>query len=114
MKGDGLAGLLMGLLWSLLGRPLVAIQDSEKAHGRAISGLRIVHRIPPLRFLLRITCRPKDLPTRLLEWDLANPLGLAAGMDKKAENIEGWDALGFGQAGVTLFSSVNCSQAAVR
>ncbi len=86
----------MGLLWNLLGRPVIAVQDSEKAHSRTMFSLKLIQRIPPLRGMLKLSYRAKELPCSIIEWNLRNPLGLAAGMDKKAENVMAWDSLGFG------------------
>ena len=46
--------------------------------------------------MLRILYRPKNVTTKTLGMQFRNPLGLAAGMDKKAEAMKGWETLGFG------------------
>jgi len=46
-----------------------------------------------------------SLPTESLGLQFDNPIGLAAGMDKKGENIPNWECLGFGWmevGGITL------------
>ena len=86
----------MGLGYSLFVRPFLAIMDSEKAHKRALLGLRIVSFTILGRMMLRLLYRPKPLQINTLEMEFSNPLGLAAGMDKKAEAMRGWETLGFG------------------
>ena len=96
----------MGLLWNLLARPVIAVQDSEKAHSRTMLSLKVIQKIPPFRWLLKLSYRAKDLPCSMIEWDLRNPLGLAAGMDKKAENVMAWDNLGLGFIEVGGFTTI--------
>ena len=36
------------------------------------------------------------MKTEVFDLEFSNPLGLAAGMDKKAEAMRGWENLGFG------------------
>ena len=86
----------MGVFWNLLARPAIALQDSEKAHSRGMFALKMAQAFPPMRLLMKLLWRPKQTPCKFLEWDLTNPLGLAAGMDKKAENVMAWESLGFG------------------
>ncbi|HIH57002.1 MAG TPA: dihydroorotate dehydrogenase (quinone), partial [Candidatus Poseidoniaceae archaeon] len=86
----------MGLGYSLFVRPFLALMDSEKAHSRAILGLKIFSFTVLGRMFLRVLYRPRNLETSTLGLDFSNPLGLAAGMDKKAEAMRGWEALGFG------------------
>jgi len=86
----------MGLPHMLLARPLMAIMDSEKAHGRALLALRITSATGLGRLMLRVLYRPKAVPSECFSMQFPNPLGLAAGMDKKAEAMIGWDQIGFG------------------
>jgi len=86
----------MGLGYALLVRPMLALMDSEKAHRRALLGLRLASFTVFGRLLLRVFYRPRDLESQCLGLTFKNPLGLAAGMDKKAEAMRGWDTLGFG------------------
>jgi len=65
--------------------------DAEHAHSLA---LRMLSMMPPLP-------RPRDRPElRIKLWavDFRNPIGLAAGMDKDAIAVPGWETLGFGFA----------------
>ena len=61
--------------------------------------------IPGYRALLRLLWSSPTVPTTALGLDFQNPVGLAAGMDKKGENIPNWENLGFGWieiGGITL------------
>ena len=86
----------MGLGFALFARPALALMNSEKAHRRALLGLRLTSFTFLGRMLLRILYKPKSLPSQKFSLDFSNPLGLAAGMDKKAEAMLGWETLGFG------------------
>ena len=86
----------MGLGYSLLVRPLLSVMDSEKAHKRALLGLRFASFTMLGRMLLRVLYRPKKVQIEQMGMNFDNPLGLAAGMDKKAEAMQGWENLGFG------------------
>lgn len=97
---------MMGLFWNILARPAIALQDSEKAHSRGMFALKMVQAIPPFRLMMKILWKPKSTSCDFLDWSLSNPLGLAAGMDKKAENVMAWDSLGFGFIEVGGFTAV--------
>ena len=86
----------MGLGYSLLVRPMLAIMDSEKAHSRALLGLRLTSFTFLGRWMLRVLYRPRNVVSNSMGLNFPNPLGLAAGMDKKAEAMPGWQNLGFG------------------
>jgi dihydroorotate dehydrogenase len=86
----------MGLGYSLLVRPFLALMDSEKAHGRAISGLKLASFTVFGRLFLRVLYKPRNVESNCFGINFSNPLGLAAGMDKKAEAMRGWETLGFG------------------
>ena len=86
----------MGLGHSLIVRPILALMDSEKAHRRALLGLRIATFTVFGRLMLRVLYRPRKVETSSFGFSFPNPLGLAAGMDKKAEAMRGWETLGFG------------------
>jgi len=97
----------MGLGFRLFGRPLLALQDSERAHSRALLLLRLCCSNPLTRIPLRLLYKPKKTtPIEFLGTDYLHPLGLAAGMDKKAEALRGWENLGLGFieiGGITKF-----------
>ncbi len=87
----------MGLAFRLFGRPFLALQDSEKAHLRAINLLKFFSSNPLTRVPMRLLYNPKKtIPVKFLGADYKHPFGLAAGMDKKAEAIRGWETLGLG------------------
>lgn len=86
----------MGLGYRLVSRPLLALQDSEKAHARSLLGLRAMASNPISRSALRLFYRPKDLKVTRFNMAYKNPFGLAAGMDKRAEALRGWESLGLG------------------
>ena len=86
----------MGLVFRLVSRPLLALQDSEKAHARAILGLKLISSNPLTRGPLRLLYTPKTLPVQRFGMTYRNPFGLAAGMDKRAEALRGWETLGLG------------------
>jgi dihydroorotate dehydrogenase len=76
--------------------------DAETAHRMALHGLAVAPRLPGgLRALAQLAPDP-DERLRLRLWDLpfANPLGVAAGLDKNGEAVEALLALGFGHVEV--------------
>ncbi len=86
----------MGLGYRLLGRPLLALQDSEKAHQRTLRFLSAFENGPTRRWTLRRIGRRRSLPSNIFGHTFANPIGLAAGMDKRADALLAWEELGFG------------------
>ena len=96
MKNEPPTRKPMGLLWSLFAKPLIAIQDSEKAHRRAVKALVISDSFFLTRGLLKLTNRRAELPSERFGLSFPNPLGIAAGMDKDAKAVRGWANLGFG------------------
>jgi dihydroorotate dehydrogenase len=78
--------------------PLLTRLDAERAHRFALHGLHIAERLPG-----GITALARDVPApdhrlrvEALGLSFANPLGVAAGLDKDAEAIDALFALGFG------------------
>ena len=96
MKNEPPTRKPMGLLWSLFAKPLIAIQDSEKAHRRAVKALLISDSFFLTRGLLKLTNRRAELPSERFGLSFPNPLGIAAGMDKDAVAVRGWADLGLG------------------
>ena len=96
----------MGLGFRLFIRPIIALQDSENAHARSVRSLRIFGNNPITRpFLSMIYKSRKKLPINVFDIDYEHPFGLAAGMDKKGEAINGWQSIGLSFAeigGVTM------------
>lgn len=92
-------------LYRTLFRPLLFAQDSESIHDRTLNGLGFAARHPLLTEALASFFAPPPLPVDLLGLRFPNPVGLAAGMDKRAAAVPVWAALGFGFSelgGVTL------------
>jgi dihydroorotate dehydrogenase len=88
----------MGWPYRTLIRPLLFTQDSEKIHNRTLSALAWASRRPLVSSALASVFRSAELPVELFGLKFANPVGLAAGMDKQAAAVPIWDALGFGFA----------------
>src|SRR6266849_5839928 len=80
-------------------RPLLFALDPETAHGFSLKALDFLHRLGVASQLLRpaLVARSISQPTvRVTGLDFPNPVGLAAGLDKNGEHIDGLAALGFG------------------
>jgi len=95
----------MNGLYRTLLRPLFFAQDSESIHDRTLGGLGFVARRPLLTEALASFFTAPPLPVDLFGLRFPNPVGLAAGMDKRAAAVPVWAALGFGFSelgGVTL------------
>jgi len=87
----------MGLGHTIFAKPLLAIQDSEKAHSRALKLLRFMVSNPITRGTVSLLYKPsKQVPISKFGLDFNNPFGIAAGMDKRAEALRGWETLGLG------------------
>ena len=78
-------------LYARLIRPLMFRLDPETAHRWTIAALSLM---PPKR----PASDPPELATTVFGVRFANPIGLAAGLDKDARAIRAWNALGFGFA----------------
>lgn len=98
----------MGLIWRILAPRLLSIipLGSESLHSLAMYRLRTrCQYIPGYRRVLKTLFSSPSIKTTLFGIDFDNPVGLAAGMDKKGENIPNWEYLGFGWieiGGITL------------
>jgi dihydroorotate dehydrogenase len=77
-------------------RPALFAQDSEKVHHRALAALGFVSRHRLLCRTVAAACSSPQLPVELFGLKFPNPVGLAAGMDKVAQAVAAWEALGFG------------------
>lgn len=85
----------MGVGYRWFGRPLLRFQDSEKAHGRSLTLLRLFSSNPITRTVLKLLYNPRrSLPVEVFGHTYAHPFGLAAGMDKNAKALRGWEATG--------------------
>ena len=72
-------------------RPLIFKLATETAHGLTLKSLACAERIGLLP-----NVNPRTSPATLMGLHLPNPVGLAAGLDKNGEYIDGLAALGFG------------------
>ncbi len=76
-----------------LARPFLFAFDAERAHALGLASMEAAYR-SGLNPLLATT--PKPLPTKAFGLTFANPVGLAAGLDKNGAHIDALMALGFG------------------
>jgi dihydroorotate dehydrogenase len=76
-------------------RPLLFLLDAENAHHLTMGLLR---RVSQFDFALRAlsSFQPPSKPKTLFGLNFANPIGLAAGLDKNGVALPAWAALGFG------------------
>jgi dihydroorotate dehydrogenase len=79
-------------------KPLLFRLDAEDAHNLTFSGLKTVMSLPAGAAILGALAElePDGKPVELFGLTFRNPIGLAAGMDKNAELLKAWAALGFG------------------
>jgi dihydroorotate dehydrogenase len=78
-------------------RPMLFRLDPETAHRCTFAMLALMRPLGALPSLTR-AADPPELATTVFGVRFANPIGLAAGVDKDAHAITGWNALGFGFA----------------
>ncbi len=86
----------MSWLYRRILRPILFAQDAEKIHDRTMRLLAGVSRNKPLLDLTASLYGPPELPVEVFGLRFPNPVGLAAGMDKWAQALPAWRALGFG------------------
>jgi dihydroorotate dehydrogenase len=80
------------MLYSLL-KPLLFQLDAERAHDLTLKSLKLGGLAPAWILAPRLhTCNPRQV----MGLTFANPVGLAAGLDKNGAYIDGLAALGFG------------------
>jgi len=77
-------------------RPLLFCQDAERIHNRTMRALSWAGKNAAIGRTLEFFCGAPELPVSLFGLRFPNPVGLAAGMDKNAEALPAWTALGFG------------------
>ncbi|MDO8704583.1 MAG: quinone-dependent dihydroorotate dehydrogenase [Sulfuricaulis sp.] len=84
--------------WYKLFRPLLFRFPAETSHRLIFTLLRLLYRLPGASALTRaiFVRRLTALPVRTMGLHFANPLGLAAGLDKNAEHIRPLADFGFG------------------
>jgi dihydroorotate dehydrogenase len=86
----------MSWWYKQLVRPALFGLDSEEAHNLALNNLAHISRAPVLCEVMAELFGAPPLPVRCLGLDFPNPVGLAAGMDKRGVAVPAWAALGFG------------------
>lgn len=74
-------------------RPLLFQLNPETAHNLTLAGIKHLHSLGLLKAFLPSV---PALPVRVMGLDFPNPVGLAAGLDKNGEAIDGLGDLGFG------------------
>ncbi len=80
-----------------LARPFLFALDAETAHGVALKAIEAAYRSGANPLLAR---QPAPFPTRAFGLDFANPMGLAAGLDKNGAHVDALLSLGFGSVEV--------------
>jgi dihydroorotate dehydrogenase len=78
--------------------------SAETAHDLTLEGLSAGAR---LRLLPALAPKVASLPVTVMGLEFANPVGLAAGLDKNAAAIDGLAALGFGFVEVGTVTPIN-------
>jgi dihydroorotate dehydrogenase len=86
----------MSCVYRRLIRPVLFLQDSEAIHNRTLRALGVVSRSSAACTMARTIYGAPSLPIDVFGLAFPNPVGLAAGMDKQAEAVPAWAALGFG------------------
>ena len=84
------------MIYRRLVRPLVFSIDPERAHELTMGALARGH--PLIRLVPRLRVEDPRLEQTLMGIRFPNPVGLAAGFDKRARAVPAWAALGFGFA----------------
>jgi dihydroorotate dehydrogenase len=80
-------------LFFRISRFLLFLLPAEVSHDLGLKGLKLLHQLG-LSGLLR--ARAKAVPVECFGLHFANPVGLAAGLDKNADYVDALGALGFG------------------
>ena len=86
----------MSWVYRHLVRPVLFAQDAEEIHQRTMRGLSCASRRELVCETLESFFGAPALPVEVFGLKFPNPIGLAAGMDKGAEAVPVWAALGFG------------------
>ncbi|HPS67702.1 MAG TPA: quinone-dependent dihydroorotate dehydrogenase [Holophaga sp.] len=81
-----------------LARPLLFKLQAETAHGLAFAAGKLVQPLPGVTALTSLVCgKPApSLAREVCGLAFASPVGLAAGLDKGAQLLDIWKAVGFG------------------
>lgn len=86
----------MSWFYRQLLRPVLFTQDPEEIHQRTVRALGWTGRHALFNDALASFFGAPELPVTAFRLRFSNPIGLAAGMDKAAEALPAWEALGFG------------------
>jgi dihydroorotate dehydrogenase len=86
----------MSWFYRKLVRPVLFTSGAEEIHTRTLGMLAWVSRNGLVCDAVESFFGAPKLPVKLFDLDFPNPVGLAAGMDKNAEAVPAWAALGFG------------------
>lgn len=79
-------------MYTLL-RKILFTLPPETAHRIALTGLDLA---AGSGLMVSLSPPPEDLPVSAMGLEFPNPVGLAAGLDKNADHLQGLGALGFG------------------
>jgi dihydroorotate dehydrogenase len=86
----------MSWVYRQLVRPVLFAQDAESIHDFTMRSLAWAGRHELMCDALGSFFEAPELPMELFALRFPNPVGLAAGMDKHADALPAWTALGFG------------------
>jgi dihydroorotate dehydrogenase len=86
----------MSWVYPHLIRPALFTQDAETIHNQTMRALSWAGRREWVRNALKSCFGAPKVPIDVWGLKFPNPVGLAAGMDKSAEALPAWPALGFG------------------
>jgi len=86
----------MSWLYRHVIRPILFQQNPEDIHDRTLHGLALVSKSELLLGAMNSFFGAPPLPVTVFGLRFPNPVGLAAGMDKNAEALPAWAAMGFG------------------
>ncbi|HWW00518.1 MAG TPA: quinone-dependent dihydroorotate dehydrogenase [Candidatus Acidoferrum sp.] len=86
----------MGWFYRHLLRPALFTQNPEQIHNRTMQALAWAGRRKAVGDVVESFLGAPELPIEVFGLRFPNPVGLAAGMDKHAEALPAWAALGFG------------------
>src|SRR4051812_22350833 len=84
-------------MYKLLIRPLLFLQDPEKAHHFTFNLVKNAFKIPGVKSIVKLVYQPKTVPPKtIMGLTFPNPIGLAAGFDKDAKLFDELSLFGFG------------------
>lgn len=92
-------GVNYSVLYRHLGKPIFFKLSPETAHHLVIDGLHTASKIPGVTSIMKGMYGvpyTDDMASDLFGIHFPSPVGLAAGLDKNAEAVDGFSAIGFG------------------